>query len=710
MNKQKDEDDDKKKPIEDFNLIKWNKRKVIIFFDGDKWDKWNVLHAEALLWKHCTKALHANCKVANLTKQFYEITKAKGIDDVLALPKQNPQEILKLLLTRATTVPVGFAALQNEDDVEYKDIVYNIAKYLIEDYIFIGLKRGVFSFQRGYYKLIEDAHFIKHEAIKLLEQARYTPSTHILSDISKIIPSICRTPETKVNPENMHNLKNGVIKLNLQEGTIEFVEHSPDIIFTFMSEGVYKSDMDYSMAQQFLDGVMPNKNHQILFLEALAFAMFPAIRQKMEYIKITIMFGEGRNGKTILIGFCMRIIGLDAFGSTSLDQINNGDKFQVASLYQKKANFSSENDATIIKETKNLKAITSGKDGDMVDVEFKHIQPFKAKVNPILFAAVNKQMALPADRSPALEQRLNFIDFPYKFVDEPKPDTNERKKDNTLEDKLLTQPIVDGLLYLAVEAAKELLKRGKPWNTGVAEGVKEAALRGSHFERFVHKHIQLDPDVKTASKDIFDAYVNFCIEEGIAYERYDKQGNLKPDWGSNEKYDKPCQRADKLTIKLLKYFGKQINLDWIPHLNGKKDRAIKGLKLKVRHDDDEETVACQENNSPDMGCTPERQSDEYSNRGNSNKGTSNTANSNNTQTINNNNVAYWRTNTENTELEEGTPIDSGSNDGVPENNYNKPTVAEQWPILPKVSEEDMTKARKAIKDSYKKVFGKDFDK
>lgn len=420
---QTDDEKPKSEPIEDFNLFKWNKRKVTIFFDGDKWDKWSVLHAEAWLWKHL-KLLHTNCRVANLTKQFYEITKAKGIDDVLVWAKQNAKETLKILLSRATTVPPGFAAL----DDEYAETAYNTAKYLIEDVRLIGLKRGVFSFQNGYYKLIEDVHFIKHETVKLLEQAHWTPSTHILSEISNLIPSICRTPETKVNPENMHNAKNGILKLNLQEETIDFIEHDPDVIFTFMAEANYKIDMDCSMAQQFLDGIMPNKDHQILFLEALSFAMFPALRQKMEYTKMIIMFGEGSNGKTILIGFCMRMIGLNAFGSTSLDQINSGDKFQVSSLYLKRVNFSSENDTTIIKETKNLKAITSGKDGDMIDVEFKHVNPFKAKVCPILFVAVNKQLTLPADRTPALERRLNFIDFPFKFVDEPKPDTNERKK------------------------------------------------------------------------------------------------------------------------------------------------------------------------------------------------------------------------------------------------------------------------------------------
>ncbi len=700
----------KSQPIDDFNLFKWNKRRVTIFFDGDKWDKWNVLHAEARLWKYLTKSLHTDCRIANITKQFYEVTKAKGIDDVLALPKQNPKETLQLLLSRATTVPPGFAALKTEKGVNYDDIVYNIAKYLIEDYIFIGLKRGVFSFQKGYYKLIEDAHFIKHEAIKLLEQAQYTPSTHILSDISNLIPSICRIPGTKVNPENMHNVNNRILKLNLQEETIEFIEHNPDVIFTFMAEANYSADMDCSMAKQFLDSVMPDKDHQILFLEALSFSMFPALRQKMEYTKMIVMFGEGSNGKTILIGFCMRLIGLDAFGSTSLDQINSGDKFQASSLYLKRVNFSSENDATIIKETKILKAITSGKDGDMIDVEFKHVNPFKAKVCPILFVAVNKQLSLPADRTPALERRLNFIDFPFKFVDEPKPDTNERKKDSTLENKELTKPIVDGLLYLTVEAAKELIKRGKPWNVGVEEGVKEAALRGSHFERFIHECIEPHPEAKTPSKDCWDCYISFGIEEGIAEEFTDKHGNTKPVWHDN-KYDTPCKSGDALTKKLLKYFKKQIKLDWMHHPNGKKDRAIKGIRLKVRQDDEEETLAYQENNPSDIGCTPVRQDKQIIIGESNNTNTLNTIKSTPTPPINNNNVAYWRTSPENTDLEEDTPTDLCNTDGVlKDQKYAKWTEdkhleAKTGPTLPKVSEEDMARVRKAIKDEYKKVFG-----
>lgn len=72
-------------PIKDFEDFKWNKRKVYIFFDADKWEKLEVLHAEASLWSHLKYKLRANCKVVNMKDK----TKGKGIDDFLTSEESN---------------------------------------------------------------------------------------------------------------------------------------------------------------------------------------------------------------------------------------------------------------------------------------------------------------------------------------------------------------------------------------------------------------------------------------------------------------------------------------------------------------------------------------------------------------------------------------------------------------------------------------------
>ena len=701
-------------PIEDFNLFKWNKRRVYIVFDADKWDKWNVLHAEARLWICLKSNLHANCRVVNMTKQLFEKTKAKGIDDLLTWAKENSKNMLQILISRATTVPPGFATLGRKISVT----AYYIAKYIIEENQIISLARGLFAFKDGFFKFLERADLIKHIASELSEQANYTPTSGLVNEVVNQMRYLPYTSDKGVNPENMHNVKNGILKLNAESGTVEFLDHNPGIIFTFKAEVAYKPNQDCTATQQFLDEVIPDKNHQKLLLEALGFAMFPALRQKMEYTKMIAMYGKGSNGKTILQGFCIRMIGADACGSTSLDQINGGDKFQMSSLYQKRANFCSENEATVIKETKALKSITSGKDADMVDVEFKFSNSFKAKINPIMLFAVNKELSLPAERTFALERRLVFIDFPNTFSQNPKPETDEKKADNRLENSEFTQPIVDGLLSLIVETVKELIKRGRPWDEGVSENLKKAVLRGSHVERYIHERIELDPEAKTASKEIHDDYVNFCIGEGMADEYFDKDDNLKPNW-SKDTYDKPCKRAGELTKRLLRHFKSKIEQDWIHHFKGKKDRAIKGIKLKVRQDDEEETVAYPENSPPIVDCTPEHQ-DEIFPSGANDENLSNGYQENNTPSAKQEDVVYWRPDIENTELEEGTPTNLSNNDGVPNINKHKKWTEDKHieietrPALSKMSEEDMEKARKAIEDmerakkeiddKYRKVF------
>lgn len=72
-------------PIKDFENIKWHKRVVYIFFDVDKWEKPEVLHAEASLWSHLKHNLHADCRVVNMKDK----TKGKGIDDFLTQEESN---------------------------------------------------------------------------------------------------------------------------------------------------------------------------------------------------------------------------------------------------------------------------------------------------------------------------------------------------------------------------------------------------------------------------------------------------------------------------------------------------------------------------------------------------------------------------------------------------------------------------------------------
>ena len=72
-------------PINDFKDLEWGKRPIVIFFDADKWEQPEVLHAEASLWSYLKRELRADCKVVNMKDK----TKGKGIDDFLALEESN---------------------------------------------------------------------------------------------------------------------------------------------------------------------------------------------------------------------------------------------------------------------------------------------------------------------------------------------------------------------------------------------------------------------------------------------------------------------------------------------------------------------------------------------------------------------------------------------------------------------------------------------
>ena len=281
------------------------------------------------------------------------------------------------------------------------------------------------------------------------------------------------------------------------------------------------------------------------------------------------------------------------------------NKFIPVTLYGKKANFSTETETIVIKESSTIKAITSGKPGDEITIEQKHKPAFAALVNPILVIAMNKPMALPANRTHALERRIQIINFPNRFSKNPK--NGELQSDYNLENTEHTKPIVNGLLLLVLGAIKSMIHRGSIWQEGAVENLRAAILKGSHLERFMYDCLEEDIEAKTESSKIWESYKSFCLEEGLAQEYPNKSGEAKILW-HDEKYDKACKSADSLTKKLIQHFKKKIKPDFIQLENGKKARAISGIKLKVRQDDVLDIKENDEKSASILGCTPERES------------------------------------------------------------------------------------------------------
>lgn len=566
-------------PIEDFNDIKWKGRTVYILFDSDKYKNINVLLAEASFAAYL-KELKANVKIINLPNDI----EAKGIDDFYFKHGKQAQEKFEEIISRATPVPLGFlnqAFFEKRKD----EIPHYLAEFIKHDRKVINTNIGFYVYENGCYKRVDSEDYFKQIAAEYLKSASLIPKAYTLNETVKLLSTYCLVPEQDFNPGHMHNVKNGTLKLNLEDGSIDFIKHLSIHFLNYVADVDYDPYADTSQAIDFLKSIIPDENHRLIALEAMGFAIFPDLRNKIDYTKVNLEYGEGSNGKSIFTDFRQRLIGVEICASLPIDDLLKRDnRFAASNLYKKRANFSTENESSFIRESSILKQISSGKSGDKVSIEFKHKQAFFASINLVLFFAINKPPVLPASRTFALERRIQVINFPNRFTELPKE--GEFKANPMLGNQEYSRPIVNGLLLLVLNAVKEMLKRGTIWQVGTEETLREAILKGSHKEQFFEENIVFDSGVEIASDDLYTAYVSYCVEEGIAQENQNKNGSLKIIW-MDENFDKACKTPHALSKWIKSRFKGKCDSSFVKNSKGARVRGFKGIKLKNKNVEDE---------------------------------------------------------------------------------------------------------------------------
>lgn len=566
-------------PIEDFNDIKWKRRTVNILFDSDKYKNINVLQAEASLFLHLQN-LKANVKIINLP---YDI-EAKGIDDYFFKYGKQAKEKFEEIVSRATPAPLGSINLAFYEKRK-EEIPHYLAEFIKCDRRVINTTFGFHLYESGRYKKIDSEDELKKIAAELLKSAGLIPKAYILSETIKLLSTYCLVPEQDFNPGHMHNVANGTLVLDIENGVIDFIKHSSNNFLNYIADVDYDTNADTAKTKDFLSSIIPDENQRTISLEALGFAIFPDLRKKIDYTKVNLEYGEGSNGKSIFTDFRQRLIGAEICASLSIDSLTKKDnRFAASGLYKKRANFSTENETTCIRESSILKQISSGKSGDKVSVEFKHKQAFFANISTVLFFAINRPPVLPSNRTFALERRIQVINFPNRFTELPKE--GEHKANPLLGNREYTKPIVGGLLILVSDAVEAMLKRGTIWQAGVDETLKDAILKGSHREQFFEENIAFELGSEIASDDLYSSYVSYCLEEGIAQDHQNKNGSVKTVW-LDESFDKACKTPHALSKWVNSRFKGQCESSFVKNSKGARVRGFKGIKLKNKNIENE---------------------------------------------------------------------------------------------------------------------------
>ncbi len=267
-----------------------------------------------------------------------------------------------------------------------------------------------------------------HEKFKFLESVRQEGRIHPPKDL----PPYCIQFKDKV--------------ININNGK-EFLA-SPDCMFT--------SSLPYNLGSStntpIIDKLISewvHKDNILTVFEIMAYCMY----KKYPIHKEFFFVGSGRNGKSQLLKLITNFVGDKNTVSTDLNDIAN-NQFEGIRLLKKSLAIIAETDNNIIKNTKILKAITSG---DTIKGEGKGKDGFDF-VNYAKIIIASNDLPETLDKSDGFYRRASIIDFPNKFKDTGNPIIEAIPKEE-----------YENLGLKLIPILKNLLKRGSFHNEGTIE-------------------------------------------------------------------------------------------------------------------------------------------------------------------------------------------------------------------------------------------------
>jgi putative DNA primase/helicase len=217
--------------------------------------------------------------------------------------------------------------------------------------------------------------------------------------------------------------------------------------------------------------------------------------------KAFMFVGEGSNGKSTVLELIKRFLGSANCSHISLQDMSN--RFAVAELHGKLANFYADLKDIALVDTGNFKMLTGG--NDSFAAERKFVQRRLNFVNCAKFAfSCNKIPENKNDDTTAFWRRWVIFNFTKVF------DEEHSNCDPNILDKLTTKSEFEGLLVKAVEGLHRLLKNNKFSNDRGITYAKTMWTQNDTVKIFCDDMLNIEPMAYVPKTKVYETYLEFC--------------------------------------------------------------------------------------------------------------------------------------------------------------------------------------------------------
>jgi P4 family phage/plasmid primase-like protien len=223
------------------------------------------------------------------------------------------------------------------------------------------------------------------------------------------------------------------------------------------------------------------------------------------YQKCFYLIGDGANGKSVLLGILEALIGEANTSHVEIAFLNSD--FQRIKLANSMVNICNDIKTDVAGTGSFFKAIVTG---DTISGCFKGKDFFDFKPTCKMVFAANSMLST-RDIDNGFLRRICFVNFPIKFMPEPKK-KNERQRDPNLQAKLLKE--LPGILNWSLRGLKALRENGNFTNTIDQETlIRELEMINNPIAAFIEEELRPQADwyaTPTSRDDIYKKYLQWC--------------------------------------------------------------------------------------------------------------------------------------------------------------------------------------------------------
>ena len=297
-------------------------------------------------------------------------------------------------------------------------------------------------------------------------------------------------------------LQDGVLDLSDPEA-MEFVDHSPEYLFTSQLNAEYDPEATCPRFKQFIGETVRGEDIQKL----QEYCGYLLMHWDQRFKKALMLLGPNDSGKSTLSDTLAYILGEENVSGESMHDLAE-NRFSPANLVDRLANINAELDSDGISSIGTFKKLTGNE--RVVRAERKNKDAFQFRVTAKMVFAANRVPDVK-DADDAFYERMLLVSMPNTF--------SRSERDPELRGKLRSE--ASGILNWMIEGYSRLVAQGRFSTERDLDSKRDFwEAYGDPVERFKQNCLTVtgDGNDMELQSELYDRFKEYCQVKGLAFD------------------------------------------------------------------------------------------------------------------------------------------------------------------------------------------------